>query len=574
MKINKFALCVLLLLTVFSIGVFADARISNVVLNPTTVTFVDKNSVQVTAQFEVFNPSNTSTVNTVELTGKVTGPSTIADAQTQTFSLGLAEKVNKNLVFTFPREAKQGSYRIEIKVRDVDARSSQADIRTITVNAASLLELQKGGSEVSELVVRGEPGDANIELALTLKNLGNVDFTNLRLATEFSSLKDEDEDTVTLTLSPTLVPALNVGSSATFKLTTNIQEGFDFTTLSGNLVITVDQLTDKKVVPLKIDVKPLVCKTSSSAQGLKVTIEEPDNDQKFGPEDTVKVRVDVSNDASADKRVKVVTTLFNMDKSRKIESDNDEKKIEGGEEESFFFSFPLTDEDLDEDTSLGLFVKAFEKGKEDTVCAWDDFDLDFELPDHSVIFDSLLLTPLVANCGGTSYVNAMLRNVGKKDERVTFTVDSTALGISQTYSEVFSLSEDRDEDDNVYSLNLRVDIPEDAKPSSYPLDVKARYSGKTTSEQLTLTVVKCEVVSPPSTVSGSTQGASGSTAETVTITSGSQTTPATGATVADKDFWDNWSTGSYKVPTSVWVLVDIVLVLGVISLLVFLFRKH
>ena len=141
----------------------------------------------------------------------------------------------------------------------------------------------------------------------------------------------------------------------------------------------------KKTLPAKIEVTPLTCKASALSNNLKINIEEPEDDQDFQPGDDMQVRVDITNDASDDKRIRVQALLYNLDEGKRVDSDTTEKRINNNDEGSVFFEFPLAGEDFDEDTELRLYIKAFEKGKEDTICVEDSIDLNLRLNNNSLV---------------------------------------------------------------------------------------------------------------------------------------------------------------------------------------------
>ncbi len=579
MKTNKLILGIVFILCILSVSVLADVTITEAVPSPSTVAFSDSNAVQVGVAVKVTNPG-ANVVTSTEVKAAITGPSSISDSSIVTLSnLASAQTQTANLVINFPRSAKPGSYVVTVTAKDVAANTVVTTTTNIVVNAAPLVEVSKSGSVLSTIKIKGEPGDENIVSTYSLRNTGNVDLGNVRLNHAFSSLKDDDDRLVILSFNPSSIASLAIGATANFNVISSIQSGFNIETLSGNLEVGSDQFTTKQAIPMSVEVRPLSCKASALSNNMQVEIVEPDDNDDFEYGDTIRVRVDVTNDGNDDKRIRVQASLYNLDKSKVIESDTQEEKIKENDEKSIFFTFSLSDSGLDQDTDLGLFVKAFERGNEDGLCAEDDLSLNFVVPDHKVQIESLNLNPIAVACGGTASLSATLKNIGSNNEQAVLKVENSALGISQQSTRAL-LSENRDDDNNAVFTTVRFTVPENAKAGSYPLDVAANYYGKVSlpEEQPTLTVT-CANSGTSTGAAGSQTGNTGSSsavaaAGSVDVTSGNTQTPYTGAAVSDKDFWTSFSTGSYKVPTSVWVLIDIVLVLGVISLLVFLFRRH
>jgi len=571
MKTNKLLLTILLFLVILSFSVFADLRIASSSHTPVAIEFTSSNSVPVTVTLNILN-TGADAVSVVEIAGVVSGPSQVSEISATLINIESNQTKTATLTFNFPRSSKPGAYTLNLKVKNLDNEENIVAVnKAVTVVASPAFEILQSGSVLSEIKITGQPGEEIVRLPLTIKNAGNVDLSNIRLTTEFSDLTDDDDDTITLRLNPATLNSLTIGSTANFELTATIQSGFDVEDLSGNLAVEANEMI-KKTLPAKIEVTPLTCKASALSNNLKINIEEPEDDQDFQPGDDMQVRVDITNDASDDKRIRVQALLYNLDEGKRVDSDTTEKRINNNDEGSVFFEFPLAGEDFDEDTELRLYIKAFEKGKEDTICVEDSIDLNLEIPENAVEFDSLTLNPTAVSCGGTASVNAVLRNIGSEDQRVTVNVENAALGISQL-SEGLSLSEDRNDDDNVQSTSVMFRVPSNVQNGNYPLTVTARYSGEVKTEQLTLAVTNCGT--QPSQPSGQPAGDQANqpndSGSTGTVPVGTSQPTYTGATVTDKSFWD---TGITKIPTAIWVLAYIILALGIIVLLVSLFRRR
>ena len=79
--------------------------------------------------------------------------------------------------------------------------------------------------------------------------------TNLRLVTEFSSLKDSDDNIITLSLSPSTITSLAIGTSATVRVDMDVESSFEVKDFSGNIVVTGTGITDSLKIPTTIDIK-------------------------------------------------------------------------------------------------------------------------------------------------------------------------------------------------------------------------------------------------------------------------------------------------------------------------------
>ena len=219
-------------------------------------------------------------------------------------------------------------------------------------------------------------------------------------------------------------------------------------------------------------------------------------------------------------------------------------------------------EDAEDNDEFELFVKAFQRDNEDQVCAEDSISLDVEVPDHKLLVESFSLTPATAECGDTVTGSLLLRNLGSSDEEVTLDVVNEKLKLSQS-SSLVEVKEDRKR--NIQPVSFRFVVPENAEDGEYVIQAKANYGGLTTAEK-TLTLVNC----------GEKASEEASEAQTEKSLSASDSVAASSVTGAasfeDKSFFDTFNTGD--VPTSVWVLVDVLLGVLIILALVWVFRKH
>ena len=106
---------------------------------------------------------------------------------------------------------------------------------------------------------------------------------------------------------------------------------------------------------------------------------------------------------------------------------------------------------------------------------------------------------------------------------------------------------------------------------SYPVTVRASYSGESTEDERTITVTCGSQTGTGSSGTGSGSG-SGSASGGIPVSSTTDFTDLT-SDVDEKSFFEKFNTGSYKIPTSVWVLIDLALISIIVAAIVLLFKK-
>ncbi len=497
---------------------------------------------------------------------KVSGPAFNIATQTSSVSNVVnTSDQTAQVTLTFNRNALPGVYGFR-----VTGTESGNDINTdgvsftITVPSAPAFEILKGSSSLSQIDMNGEQGETST-LTLSIKNSGNTQLTNLHIDPRFTvaSLEDNDRDTITLQVSPNVVNTLDIGATVQFSVTADVESGFDTKKIDGSLEVSVDGGLSGSL-PFKLNVAPLMCNSQSSDSGLNVDIDSPDDGDDYTTNQKVQLNLNVENKKSDDMRVRVVGLLYDLDRERDIETSTLTERVRDGDDKDFVMDLEFND-DVDEDSDVVLYIKVFEVGNEEETCFSDALDLNVEVPEHSLVFDSVSVGPTTVTCSDRVTGSLVLRNVGSNDENAAFYIKNTDLGINQVLRDI-RISEDREENTKPVTFNFVV--PENARAGDYDLELKATYNGEQTTQNSRFTVTECNRntnVNAGTTSGVQTTGTNGVNPLNNAFVTGS---------VVDKSFWDNLSSGSFKVPFSVWVLVDVLLFVLIIVSLVFLFRRR
>ena len=219
---------------------------------------------------------------------------------------------------------------------------------------------------------------------------------------------------------------------------------------------------------------------------LDIDIEDPDENDNFEIGDTIKIKVDVTNNADEDKDIVVEAALYNIDEDDEIESEeSNDEEVDEGDSETFKLEIEVPD-DFEDDDYL-IFVKAYEDGEEETQCNQKVVEIDLEREKRKVIIKEVSINPQIVYSGNNINIFVDLQNIGSNDEDVYLTLENTILEISET-SETFEL-EEFDQDDTSTQIFF-VTVPSDAKAGDYQFIINAWFDGESTSAAETITVLE------------------------------------------------------------------------------------
>jgi hypothetical protein len=403
-----------------------------------------------------------------------------------------------------------------------------------------------------QIDIHVEPGD-KVEYDFALQNTGDIDLTNVVVSFE-GDLEDNDGDNIILSISPSTYSTITVGQTKVLEITTDVDNDFDISEVTGTVLIQTEQ--GYLEIPTTITVRPMVCEAGEIGDILNIDIDEPSSSDEFEIGDTINFEIDVENDGSSDRDFVLEAILYDVDEKNKVDSYKDEVEIDNDDNYVYEFSLKI-DEDFDQDNDLKLFVKVYEDDDEESYCIEDSQSIDINQVDDKVLITDFDLTPNTASAGDMVEATITLNNVGDEEQDVDIEVKHASWGILGTYS---SLYLDNSGSDSESTIRITFELPNDVEVGSEYITVAIDYAGERAhlDEILTISEASEKVDSLPVVLEAKA-------AQTSTAT-------PTGAVSFENKAWEDYLIGG-TVPTLVWVLVDIVLVLGIVALLVVVFRK-
>jgi len=475
-----------------------------------------------------------------------------------------------SLSFEIPEEVADGQYRRLLRIWSINTDGTHRFLDrgfSFTVSSSSpgpgtppntttsrTVDLRLGSQTFSSVTLEDNTDSRHV---LSLVNTGTEDLTGLTLALNSNTFPDNDGDNININLNTTSVSALNINQQVNLEIRFQVENGFDAQSLNFN--INVNSGTGViRSFPVTLIVRPLACPASSNSR-FSFDIERPEDNDEFERGDLVTVDLEVENNAGDDTDLRLDTSLYNMARGEELDSDRFTRdNVDDNEEESFSFTLELSDDVKDGDNVV-LLLKAYDRSNQQESCSMEEISLDVEVPDHKINVEQLQLNPSAVSCSRRVSGSALLRNVGENDEDVTVEVTNNDLGVSVS-SETFEV-----EDGDSRPINFLFDVPADAQQGAYNMLVRVYYDERdgSTLESAQLTVNQCGA-------SSASEEREEATAQITGFAAG------TGDAVeySEKNLFDFFNKPGNKIPTSVWVLLDVLLVLLIIGALVWLFKSR
>jgi len=374
-----------------------------------------------------------------------------------------------------------------------------ADV-TLTINSVPAYTLSVAS------VTLTTPSDNTMDYDVTVTNTGSEELTTFSAAYtgDVAQLEDDDNDWLTYTFD--LPTSILPGATDTFTINVEVDKGMDIDTYNGQVTLTANGETRDVLVYTKV--MPRICE-DGKVGNLKVSIDDPDDGDKYKPGEEIEIDVDVDNNDDDDIKVEVEAIFYNLDEDDELKSVvSNVEKIRNDKSESFTLKMILPTSDFDEEDTFYLYVKAYKDGNEDDHCDYDSIEIDMERDDVDVIITDVVATPASAYPGDRVHFAVEVENIGlDAQEEVIISVNEPEMDLKASSPRV-DLQE-YDDSDNDYRWEFTYDVPEDLVPGDYYIEVKVEFDDgdEYDTKLFTLTVLGDEDVESSSSVSAVTGGA-------------------------------------------------------------------
>lgn len=403
------------------------------------------------------------------------------NAKTQTFSLTIPA-VSAGVYSATVTAAESGN-----------SSNSDDEIYTLTVLPVTALDVLLDALEMS-----GEEGEGNIQANLNIKNIGSESVLPSGLTFEFTQddFTDSRDREIGLTFNFADTSSIIAGTTRGVTIEVDIENNMKLGLYSG----TIDLKKGSTILDsfeLEVRVQPQICEDGPQGNDLSIDIEDPNDGDEFEPGETVDIKVRVDNDGSSDIDVIVEAILYNVDQDEKIaDVESDSIEVQDGKDEDFNLEIEIpADEDLDEDDTYVLYVKAYEDGDEDKECVEDSIELKLERPKHQVIIKDVSFVPSAPTCGETLTVSVDIENTGtSKEDDVYVKLINAELNINEQ-SQTYDL-DDYSDSDNDALVKFTLNLPTSAQEKSYTFKAYAYFDDgdENDLEEFTISLTGCDAV--------------------------------------------------------------------------------
>jgi len=316
----------------------------------------------------------------------------------------------------------------------------------------------------------GEPGERVNDYEFKIENVGDINVRDLEfeLKGDLGEMySDESLDESIVTFSDSQLD-LEASDYEKIEVTVNLPDNAKAGVYSGE--IRVKSSTGTVYDKLRIEVKVIG----------DVFVSEIEYDENVEQNDNLDVTVTIENQGSkTEKNVKVTGTLIGIDlgSSDIIESTNSFLLSSGKTKtETLRFNIPESAEDGTHTLELTL---TYDDG---TITELKEIQV--SRPDNSLSLESSGIGQNIIKCDDSLYTFAKVKNIGKYDQKVTFSVEIEGTGVKK---EIKDINVDVDD-----SFQQNFNLPTtDIEPGTYTVVTKISYSGFFLKDTNTLIVNSC-----------------------------------------------------------------------------------
>lgn len=300
------------------------------------------------------------------------------------------------------------------------------------------------------------------------------------------------------------------------------------------------------------------------------------------PESELKVEVTVKNTYSSDDDMEIMDIrvegiLERIDDGDDLDEEADDFDLDetDSEDVELVFNLPLQIEEGSYDLEITV------EGEDENNTDHNDtatLRIRVEKENHKLVIYRTVVNPNNVACGRSTYLELDIYNLGTNEEDdVELIIQNADLGLYTGNN--FTLSDDIDDDDNLYSKKFDIAIPEDASVGSYPISIAITYDrGDEDDEKLAdLVVSECNPV-VDNTQTTTTDTTTTDTQTTTTDTTDTTTTTTVTDTQTPAVTYDKATsfkrTGGFFTPTTMLIgLVYLIVIAALIIIVVKIVKK-
>lgn len=259
--------------------------------------------------------------------------------------------------------------------------------------------------------------------------------------------------------------------NATGNYNVKVQVTDGSTTVEQSFTVTVDYPLNLQIYDLDVYVDGSIDESAGKTGG--------DIDKDVEPESEIKVKVKLKNYYTSSEDVEIqdieITAIVEgMDEDGDdIEIDETMDDIKPGRSETVYLTFevPLKVEEGDYDMILTIMASDERRDYDISL----DFVIKVDKENHDIRISKADLTPETLICSRKSNLDVEIMNVGTNDEDssdyIKLDIEATELGINFVKSGI-ELDRDPDDDENIYSKSLSIDLDQNFAIGAYPIKIR------------------------------------------------------------------------------------------------------
>jgi len=225
------------------------------------------------------------------------------------------------------------------------------------------------------------------------------------------------------------------------------------------------------------------------------TLDDGDTIKDVKPGDELKLTVYVENLYPRDEldmeNVEIKVTIEDIDDGDDLDEDCDDFDIRAGKTKSESFSFDIPFEVEEDDYDVTIEVEGEDEDGKD-FSAEATLELELEKEKHDIMIRRADVYPSAASCNDPATLDVNVMNIGSEDEPdARLTIINSQLGLD--IEDMFELEEDIDSSLNTYSRKYPIEVPSNAYPGDYSLEIRTYSEYELLdSKFVSLTVEECE----------------------------------------------------------------------------------
>jgi hypothetical protein len=329
--------------------------------------------------------------------------------------------------------------------------------------------------DIPNILVSNAEKNSTITRAITVRNTGNIDLTNVTLSfIGDSRFKVNITPNYIATLAVTDLPR-----DILIQLHVPMSEAIGLENI-GSINVRSDQKPENFSISLDVKSKLIISNLDVKVSGDNDAVSKGEKIKyKAKPEDKIEFEIDLENRFSDAQDIQIqdvvaTVTIIGIDDGDDIELESDSVDITADDTDTVNLNFnvPLK---VDEDT---YDIEIVVEGEDDNGYTQKDswtITLEVEKESHNVRITKYELNPTVVQCSRNVNLAVELMNLGSNEEDlVELEITNTELGINKREKDIY-LDYEYDSEENIYEQTYSFLVPQDTQIGMHRIIIRSYY---------------------------------------------------------------------------------------------------